>query len=44
MEMPNLLQVAVGYGFHLARMSMLNHGHDACEDIEELMESGARRR
>jgi hypothetical protein len=20
---------------------MLNHGHDACEDIEELMESGA---
>lgn len=40
-EMPNLLQVAVGYGFHLARMSMLNHGHDTCEDIEELMESGA---
>jgi hypothetical protein len=39
--MPNLLQIAVGYGFHLARMSMLNHGQDACEDIEELMESGA---
>jgi hypothetical protein len=39
--MPNLLQVAVGYGFHLARMSMLNRGHDICGDIEELMESGA---
>jgi hypothetical protein len=40
--MPNLLQVAVGYGFHLARMSMLNHGHDdTCENIQELMESGA---
>jgi hypothetical protein len=39
--MPNLLQIAVGYGFHLARMSMLNHGHDTCENIEDLMESGA---
>ena len=40
--MPNLLQVAVGYGFHLARMSMLNHADvDESATIQELMESGA---